>query len=154
MEKLNGMTPFQQIQLDVMLKIKNDIIHKENCDMSTLDRVLNAHNCYFEHERKESGKVIYDINNQTDVQTCVDNGMGAASIALVWNTWQRDHSEYFLYDTEKSEITMLSWEDFIQMLVDSLFVVLAAVLKRPFIFDSYRDLYVRYIMPLAIDQLS
>lgn len=149
MEKLK---PFQQIQLDAMLKIK--FIVKENCDISALGSVLNAHNCYFEHERKEPGKVIYDINNQTDVQTCVDNGMGAASIALVWNTWKRDHSEYFHYDTDKSEITLLSQEDFIQTLVDNLFVVLAAVLKRPFIFDSYRDLYVRYIMPLAIDQLS
>lgn len=151
MEKNN--TPFRQILSEVVGQIKNDITNKEKCDMCIVDMVLNAHNSYFGHESKEPDKVIYDINNQTDVQTCVNKGMGAASIALIWRQWQTEHSQYFLYDTEKGEITLLDWDEFIQMLTDNLEEVVGAILSRPFIMDSYRDLYVHYIMPMVMDQL-
>ena len=149
----NKETPFQQILNEVMGQIKSDIVPKETCKLNILDIVLNAHNSHFEHEAHESSLVIYDINCQTDVQTCVNNGMGAASIALIWKQWQTSHSQYFHYDTEKSEITLLDWEDFIQALVDNLEDVICAVLRRPFIMDSYRDLYVHYIMPMVTAQL-
>jgi hypothetical protein len=70
-------TPFQQILNEVMAQIKHDITDKEKCDMCIIDLVLNAHNSHYEHEEHDSGMVIYDINNQTDVQTCVNKGMGA-----------------------------------------------------------------------------
>lgn len=145
-------TPFRQIQNEVVGRIKNDLTNKEKCDMCIVDMVLNAHNSYFEHESKEFGKVIYDINNQTDVQICVNKGMTAPSIALLWNNWKIDHTEYFCYDTDESVITLLPWKDFIQTLTDNLEEVVGAILSRPFIMDSYRDLYVHYIMPMVIDQ--
>lgn len=151
MEKNN--TPFRQILNDVMGQIKNAITDKEKCDMYVVDMVLNAHNSYFEHESKEFDKVIYDINNQTDVQTCVNKGMGAHTIANIWNGWQTEHSAYFLCDCDNGWIKTMTWEDFIQTLLDNLEEVVSAILSRPFIMDSYRDLYIHYVMPMVIDQL-
>lgn len=146
-------TPFQQILNEVMAQIKHDIADKEKCDMYIIDLVLNAHNSHYEHEERDSGMVIYDINNQTDVQTCVNKGMGAHTIAELWNGWQEIHCSYFLYGGEKGWIKTMTWEDFIQFLLDNLEDVISAVLRRPFIMDSYRDLYVHYVMPMVVDQL-
>ena len=150
MEKNN--TPFRQILSEVVGQIKNDITNKEKCDMCIVDTVLNAHNSYFGHESKEFDKVIYDINNQTDVQTCVNKGMGAPTIAAIWKGWQTEHCAYFLCNNDKGWIMTMTWEDFIQTLTDNLEEVVGAILSRPFIMDSYRDLYVHYIMPMVIDQ--
>ena len=146
--------PFQLILNEVMAHIENDITNKEKCDMYNVDIVLNAYNSYFEHESKEFDKVIYDINNQTDVQLCVNKGMGAPTIAAIWNGWQTEHCAYFLYDGDKGWIKTMTWEDFIQTLMGNLEEVVGATLRRPFIMDSYRDFYVHYIMPMVIDQLS
>lgn len=145
MEKNN--TPFQQIMNEVIAQIKADIVNKETCKMDMVDLVLNAHNSHYEHEAHEYDFVIYDIKNQTDVQTCVNKGMGAQTIAGLWY-----HSSYFRYGGDKGWIKTMTWVEFIQFLLDNLEDVISAVLRRPFIMDSYRDLYVHYIMPMVIDQ--
>lgn len=151
MEKKN--TPFRQILNEVVGQIKADIVNKETCKMDMVDLVLNAHNSHYEHEAHEYDFVIYDIMNQTDVQTCVNKGMGAHTIAELWYGGQEIHSSYFRYGGDKGWIKTMTWEEFIQFLLDNLEEVISAVLRRPFIMDSYRDLYVHYVMPMVIDQL-
>ena len=152
-------TPFQKVLRETVFKISTDIHNIEFCKMDVVEMLLKAHNSYYRHEMLDFSKVVYDITNQSDLRECVREGMTAEQIAKLWDSWHNNNSKYFTFEsveklTNEFEQYVLTWEDFIELLTNSLEEVVTAVLTRPTIAESYSDLYMRYVSPMVREQIG
>ena len=157
--EVSNETPFQKVLRVTVFKISTDIHNMETCKMDVVKMLLKAHNTYYRNEVLDFSKVIYDITNQSDLRECVREGMTAEQIAKLWDSWQNNTSRYFTFESVEKlanefEQYVLTWEDFIELLNDSLIDVVTAVLSRPTIAESYSDLYMRYVSPMVIEQIG
>lgn len=157
--EVDNETPFQKVLRETVFKISTDINNMETCKLDVVKMLLKAHNSYYRHEMMDFSKVIYDITNQSDLRECVREGMTAEQIAKLWDSWQNNTSRYFTFESieklaNEFEQYVLTWEDFIELLTNSLEEVVTAVLTRPTIAESYSDLYMRYVSPMVREQIG
>ena len=110
-----------------------------------LKMVLAAYNDYQESER-DGVDCICDIENTDDLKCCINGGMTAQEICSLYLGSQSQHLRYFYfgcnYPTPKP---IPNWETLRLQLISWLPDVIANVLAYPFAYESYRQLYTRYV---------
>ena len=110
-----------------------------------LKMVLAAYNDFQESER-DGVDYICDIENTDDLMCCINGGMTAKEIGGLYLGSQSQHLRYFYfgcnYPTPKP---IPNWETLRLQLISWLPDVIANVLAYPFAYESYKQLYVRYV---------
>ena len=110
-----------------------------------LKMVLAAYNDFQESER-DGVDYICDIENPDDLKCCINGGMTEQEICSLYLGSQSQHLRYFYfgcnYPTPKP---IPNWETLRLQLISWLPDVIANVLAYPFAYESYRQLYVRYV---------
>lgn len=118
-----------------------------------LKMVLAAYNDYQESER-DGVDYIFDIENADDLKCCIDGGgMTAQEICDLYLGSQSQHLKYFYfgcnYPTPKP---IANWDALRLTLVAWLPDLISNVIAYPFAYESYRQLYVRYVTNNIIDE--
>ena len=115
-----------------------------------LKMVLAAYNDFQEAER-DGVDYIFDVENTDDLKCCIDGGMSAKEIAGLYLGSQSQHLRYFYfgcnYPTPKP---IPNWDTLRLQLVSWLSDLIPNVLAYPFAYESYKQLYVRYVTDVII----
>lgn len=115
-----------------------------------LKMVLAAYNDFQEAER-DGVDYIFDVENTDDLKCCIDGGMSAKEIAGLYLGSQSQHLRYFYfgcnYPTPKP---IPNWDTLRLQLVSWLSDLIPNVLAYPFAYESYRQLYERYVTDVII----
>ena len=110
-----------------------------------LKMVLAAYNDFQESER-DGVDYIFDLENTDDLKCCINGGMTAKEIGGLYLGSQSQHLRYFYfgcnYPTPKP---IANWETLRQQLISWLPDLIANVLAYPFAYESYKQLYLRYV---------
>ena len=113
---------------------------------ATIKMVLAAYNDFQESER-DGVDYIFNIENQRDLKDCVRGGLTAKEICGLYNHSQMDSTSYFYfgcnYQTPKQIDT---WEELRTNLVKWLDDILEIIIKYPYSYDSYKDIYQLYVV--------
>lgn len=116
-----------------------------------LKMVLAAYNDFQDSER---GGVdyIFDIENTDDLKCCIDGGMTSKEICGLYLGSQSQHLRYFYFGcNHPTAEPIANWQTLRQQLVSWLEDLIPCVLAYPFAYESYRQLYVRYVTDVIID---
>ena len=133
---------------DAIINDTRDVYSVEG-DM-VLKMVLAAYNDFQESER-DGVDYIFDIDNLDDLKCCVDGGMTAQVIGGLWLGSQSRHLRYFYFGSNyPTPKPIANWETLRQILVSWLPDLIPNVLAYPFAYESYRQLYVRYVTDVII----
>lgn len=112
---------------------------------SILKMVLAAYNDYQESQR-DGVDYIFDVENTDDLKCCIEGGMTAKEICDLYLGSQSQHLRYFYfgcnYPTPKP---IANWDALRLTLVAWLPDLISNVIAYPFAYESYRQLYVRYV---------
>ena len=115
-----------------------------------LKMVLAAYNDYQESER-DSVDYIFDIENVNDLKCCIDGGMTAKVICGLYLGSQSQHLRYFYFGcNHPTPKPIANWETLRQQLVSWLPDLIPNVLAYPFAYESYKQLYVRYVTDIIV----
>lgn len=115
-----------------------------------LKMVLAAYNDYQESER-DGVDYIFDIENTNDLKCCIDGGMAAKEIGGLYLGSQSKHLRYFYFGcNHPTPKPIANWETLRQQLVSWLPDLIPNVLAYPFAYESYKQLYVRYVTDVII----
>ena len=115
-----------------------------------LKMVLAAYNDFQDSER---GGVdyIFDIENTDDLKCCIDGGMTSKEICGLYLGSQSQHLRYFYFGcNHPTAEPIANWQTLRQQLVSWLEDLIPCVLAYPFAYESYRQLYVRYVTDVII----
>ena len=119
---------------------------------SILKMVLSAYNDYQESQR-DGVDYIFDVENTDDLKCCIEGGMTAKEICGLYLGSQSQHLKYFYfgcnYPTPKP---IANWDALRLTLVAWLPDLISNVIAYPFAYESYRQLYVRYVTNNIIDE--
>lgn len=116
-----------------------------------LKMVLAAYNDYQESERN-GVDYIFDIENTDDLKCCIDGGMTAKEIGGLYLGSHSRHLRYFYFGcNHPTAEPIANWETLRQQLVSWLPDLIPNVLAMPFAYESYKQLYTRYITDFIID---
>lgn len=119
---------------------------------SILKMVFAAYNDYQESER-DGVDYIFDIENADDLKCCIEGGMTAKEICDLYLGSQSQHLRYFYfgcnYPTPKP---IANWDALRLTLVAWLPDLISNVIAYPFAYESYRQLYVKYVTNNIIDE--
>ena len=112
---------------------------------SILKMVLSAYNDYQESER-DGVDYLFDIENTEDLKCCIDGGMTAKEICGLYLGSQSQHLKYFYFGcNHPTPEPIANWDALRLTLVAWLPTLISNVLAYPFAYESYRQLYVRYV---------
>lgn len=115
-----------------------------------LKMVLAAYNDYQESER-DSVDYIFDIENNNDLKCCINGGMTAKEICGLYLGSQSQHLRYFYFGcNHQTPMPIANWDELRQQLVSWLPDLIPNVLAYPFAYESYRQLYVRYVTDIIV----
>lgn len=115
-----------------------------------LKMVLAAYNDFQESER-DGVDYIFDIDNTDDLKCCIDGGMTAKEIGGLYLGSQSRHLRYFYFGSNyPTPKPIANWETLRQQLISWLPELIPNVLAYPFAYESYRQLYVRYVTDVII----
>ena len=110
-----------------------------------LKMVLAAYNDYQESER-DGVDYIFDIENTDDLKCCIDGGMTAKEIGGLYLGCHSQHLRYFYFGcNHPTPKPIANWETLRQQLISWLPDLIPNVLAYPFVYQSYRQLYERYV---------
>ena len=119
---------------------------------SILKMVLAAYNDYQESQR-DGVDYIFDVENTDDLKCCIEGGMTAKEICGLYLGSQSQHLRYFYfgcnYPTPKP---IANWDALRLTLVAWLPDLISNVIAYPFAYESYRQLYVKYVTNNIIDE--
>ena len=116
-----------------------------------LKMVLAAYNDFQESER-DGVDYIFDIENTDDLKCCIDGGMTAKEIGGLYLGSHSRHLRYFYFGcNHPTAEPIANWETLRQQLVSWLPDLIPNVLAYPFAYESYKELYVRYVTDVIID---
>ena len=134
----------------MVAKISSEIV-KDTRDVysvkgdSILKMVLSAYNDYQESER-DGVDYLFDIENADDLKCCIDGGMTAQVICGLYLGSQSRHLRYFYFGcNHPTPKPIANWETLRLTLVAWLPDLISNVIAYPFAYESYRQLYVRYV---------
>ena len=136
-------------------KVSNAIINDTRNVFSVegdmvLKMVLAAYNDFQESERN-GVDYIFDIENTNDLKCCIDGGMTAKEIGSLYLGSHSRHLRYFYFGCNHPTAEPISnWETLRQQLVSWLPDLIPNVLAYPFAYESYKELYVRYVTDVII----
>lgn len=115
-----------------------------------LKMVLAAYNDYQESER-DSVDYIFDIENNNDLKCCINGGMTAKEICGLYFGSQSQHLRYFYFGcNHQTPMPIANWDELRQQLVSWLPDLIPNVLAYPFAYESYRQLYERYVTDIIV----
>lgn len=115
-----------------------------------LNMLLKAYNDFQESER-DGVDYIFDINNTDDLKCCIDGGMTAKEIGRLYLGSQSQHLRYFYFGcNHPTAEPIANWETLRQQLISWLPDLIPNVLAYPFAYESYKQLYVRYVTDVII----
>lgn len=115
-----------------------------------LKMVLAAYNDYQESER-DGVDYIFDIENNNDLKCCINGGMTAKEICGLYLGSQSQHLRYFYFGcNHQTPMPIANWDELRQQLVSWLPDLIPNVLAYPFAYESYRQLYVRYVTDIIV----
>lgn len=115
-----------------------------------LKMVLAAYNDYQESER-DGVDYIFDIENANDLKCCVNGGMTAKEICGLYLGSQSQHLRYFYFGcNHQTPMPIANWDALRQQLVSWLPDLIPNVLAYPFAYESYRQLYERYVTDIIV----
>ena len=115
-----------------------------------LKMVLAAYNDYQESEC-DSVDYIFDIKNNNDLKCCINGGMTAKEICCLYLGSQSQHLRYFYFGcNHQTPMPIANWDELRQQLVSWLPDLIPNVLAYPFAYESYKQLYVRYVTDVII----
>lgn len=115
-----------------------------------LKMVLAAYNDYQESER-DGVDYIFDIENANDLKCCVNGGMTAKEICGLYLGSQSQHLRYFYFGcNHQTPMPIANWDELRQQLVSWLPDLIPNVLAYPFAYESYRQLYERYVTDIIV----
>lgn len=115
-----------------------------------LKMVLAAYNDYQESER-DSVDYIFDIENNNDLKCCINGGMTAKEICGLYLGSQSQHLRYFYFGcNHQTPMPIANWDELRQQLVSWLPDLIPNVLAYPFAYESYRQLYERYVTDIIV----
>ncbi len=121
-----------------------------------LKMVLAAYNDYQESER-DGVDYIFDIENTDDLKCCINGGMTAKEIGGLYLGSQSRHLRYFYFGcNHQTPKPIADWETLREQLVSWLPELVRNVLAYPYAYESYRQLYVKYVTDgiIGYDQSS
>ena len=136
-------------------KVSNAIINDTRNVFSVegdmvLKMVLAAYNDFQESER-DGVDYIFDIENTDDLKCCIDGGMTAKEIGGLYLGSHSRHLRYFYFGcNHPTAEPIANWETLRQQLVSWLPDLIPNVLAYPFAYESYKELYVRYVTDVII----
>ena len=136
-------------------KVSNAIINDTRNVFSVegdmvLKMVLAAYNDFQESER-DGVDYIFDIENTDDLKCCIDGGMTAKEISGLYLGSHSRHLRYFYFGcNHPTAEPIANWETLRQQLVSWLPDLIPNVLAYPFAYESYKELYVRYVTDVII----
>lgn len=115
-----------------------------------LKMVLAAYNDYQESER-DGVDYIFDIENNNDLKCCINGGMTAKEICGLYLGSQSQHLRYFYFGcNHQTPMPIANWDELRQQLVSWLPDLIPNVLAYPFAYESYRQLYERYVTDIIV----
>lgn len=115
-----------------------------------LKMVLAAYNDYQESEH-DGVDYIFDIENTNDLKCCIDGGMTAKEIGGLYLGSQSEHLRYFYFGcNHQTPMPIANWDELRQQLVSWLPDLIPNVLAYPFAYESYRQLYERYVTDIIV----
>ena len=133
--------------------IKKSIIR----DLNSLkgDKVLNmllkAYNDFQKSER-DGVDYIFDINNTDDLKCCIDGGMTAKEIGMLYLGSHNDHLPYYYFGCNYPQPQPINtWKELRMNLVAWLDELLPNVLAYPYAYQSYRDVYMAYVTDVILE---
>ena len=110
-----------------------------------LKMVLAAYNDFQESER-DGVDYIFDLENTDDLRCCINGGMTAKDIGGLYLGSQSQHLRYFYFGcNHPTPKPIANWETLRQQLVSWLPDLIPNVLAYPFAYESYKQLYLRYV---------
>ena len=119
-----------------------------------LKMVLAAYNDFQESER-DGVDYIFDIENTDDLKCCINGGMTTKQIGSLYLGSQSQHLRYFYFGcNHPTAEPIANWETLRQQLISWLSDLIPNVLAYPFAYQSYRQLYERYVTDVIIDHPS
>ena len=137
--------------IEIMVQKICDKIVKDTHDVysadgdSVLKMVLAAYNDYQESER-DGVDYLFDLENADDLKCCIDGGMTAQEICGLYLGSQSQHLKYFYFGcNHQTPKPIANWNSLRLTLVAWLPDLISNVLAYPFAYESYRQLYVRYV---------
>jgi len=117
-----------------------------------LKMLLAAYNDYQESER-DGVDYIFDIENTDDLKCCIDGGMTTKEIGSLYLGSQSRHLRYFYFGCNyPTPIPIADWNVLRLQLILWLSDLIPNVLAFPFAYESYRQLYEKYVTNTIIGQ--
>ena len=115
-----------------------------------LKMVLAAYNDYQESER-DGVDYIFDIENNNDLKCCINGGMTAKEICGLYSGSKSHHLRYFYFGcNHQTPMPIANWDELRQQLVSWLPDLIPNVLAYPFAYESYKQLYERYVTDIIV----
>ena len=126
--------------------IINDLSDRDSIKChKVMNLLLDAYNDFQQSER-DGVDYIFNIHNADDVICCMEGGMTTKEVAKLYNESQVNTLPYFYfgcnYPTAKPINT---WSEMRLNLIMWLDDMLPYILAYPFVHDSYKEIYLRYV---------
>lgn len=131
---------------NLLTKIEEDINYPEGRAM-----LLKAYNRYQEDER-DGVDYIFNINNPTDLITCIQGGLTAEEIANFHNkvkSWETP-TPHFLFGCNHKEMKPMGRDNIIDAIVAVLDDIIDNIIAYPWV-EEYRAVYTHYITNKIIE---
>ena len=140
-------TMVESIKKSIMRDLNDVYSVKGN---KVLNMLLKAYNDFQESERN-GVDYIFDIDNTDDLKTCIDGGMTAREIGGLYLGSHSNHLRYFYFGCNHPQPQPINtWNELRMNLVAWLDELLPNVVAYPFAYESYKQLYVRYVTDVII----
>jgi len=138
------MKVMQKVIESMPKRIAKDLRNNHLWNTDVFDMVLAAYNRYCEDE-KDGIDYIYDIYNQEDLNTLVNNGMTANDITKLFESAQDTKSNYLFCDCNHDIEQIASFENVLDLLIGMIDEVCECALLYVTRCEEYQALYERYV---------
>jgi hypothetical protein len=141
---IDNMKVMQRIIESMPKRIANDLRKNHLYNTEVFEMVLAAYNRYCEDE-KDGIDYIYDIYNQEDLKTLVNNGMTANDITKLFESAQYTKSNYFFCDCNHDIEQIASFEHVLDFLIGMIDEVCEYVMTYVTRCEEYQSVYEKYV---------
>lgn len=141
--------------LRTLVKELADMVRKDlkSIKDETIELVLRAYNDYEESER-DSADYIFSIESNEDVITCLQGGMGIDEVVYLRNCYSNNGTtEYFMFGHNHEEPSQIRDTEQLVGIIGSNDELFEDIIKYPYAFKSYEDVYRAYITDTMLDNL-
>lgn len=119
-----------------------------------LKMVLAAYNDYQKSER-DGVDYIFDIEDTDDLKYCIEHGMTAKEIGGLYLGSQSRHLRYFYFGcNHPTAEPIANWAVLRLQLISWLPDLIPNVLAYPFAYESYKQLYMKYVTDAIVEENS